>query len=322
MTITGQQAGALGVPMKVHTQKSIGKPVTASMDAYKTLQQVKSEHGTISREDADELIAGLDLRIDKLGERIDQGKATVEAMKETRDPRIDKLTELIPTTKEGRSEITHITKGKYQKVWGKAPPASIVSGGKVRWEYVLDTIAQELHLEPKAQAEGKAPDEYLKGLIEDAKDTKELIRATRAEVVSDETTLKAIAKLKDSIKGRIGKTTSHTLLQTLAKPQLKGKTKPERKAVTILAGEAQALIDKIQAKRSPRAVAIDNSLLAVKVVPMSKAGLWGKHPNRLDIRGVDTPKRGRIMAGVAYADKGQRRLSRRQHRGWKRIKYT
>jgi hypothetical protein len=278
--------------------------------------------GTISQEDANELIAGLDLRIEKLEGQVDEGKATLESMKESVDPRIAKLTELIPTTKEGRSEITHITKGKYQKVWGKEPPASIVSGGKVRWEYALDTIAQELHLEGKAQTEGKNPDEYLKGLIENAKGEKELLRATQAEVSSDETTLKALARLKASIKARIGKTTSEALLHTLAKPTVKGKSRPVHKAEKMLAGEAQALIAKIQAKRSTLAIATDKGKLAVEIVPMSKAGLWAKHPNRLDIRRVDTPGRHRILPGVAYADRKGARLSRTKHRGFKRIRYA
>lgn len=416
MPIVGNQAGTMGVPMKVHTQKSKGKAVTGSMDAYEKLQEIEAEKeanepkatpvekrilgklgdkpvhidvvareldlpiwevssamsllelkgdvkkaggamgegmfyvkvkaetpsqqtaklpkvvksrkrptafdlmGTISREDANELTAGLDLRIEKLEEHIDQGKATVEAIKENLDPRIAKLTELIPTTKEGKSEITHITKGQYQKVWGKAPSASIISKGKVKWEYALDTIAQELHLESKAKAEGKAPDEYLKDLIENAKRTKELLRATQAEIASDESTLKAIEKLKGSIKGRIGKATSEGVLERLTKPSLKGKQKPERKAEKMLASEAQALIVKIQGKRTAKAVAIDKSKLAVEIVPISKAELWGKHPNRLDIKGVDTPRR--ILPGVAYSDRGGRRLSRIHHRGFKKIKFA
>jgi hypothetical protein len=415
--VVGEQAGALGVPQKVHTQKSTGKPVTASMDAYKKLQEIEAENeasepkatpvekrilgklgdkpvhidklareldlpiwevssamsllelkgdvkkaggamgkgmfyikvkpdtmtskhkakpgtkkpkskqptafnlmGIISREDADELITGLDLRIDKLEEGIDQGKATVETIKESLDPRIAKLTELIPTTKEGGSEITHITKGQYRKVWGKEPPASIVSKGKVRWEYALDTIAQELHLESKAKAEGKAPDEYLKELIENAKGTKELLKATQVEIASDESTLKAIEKLKDSIKGRVGKTTSEGALERLTKPSMKGKRKPEQEAEKMLASEAQALIDKVQSKRTPKAIAIDNSRLAIQVVPLSKAGLWGKHPNRLDIKGVDTPRR--VLPGIGYSDKRGRRLSRTHHRGFKKIKFA
>lgn len=335
----GHQSGSLGVPPRVHTQKSTGKAVTASMESFAKLQKARAEAtpvikkaeqakdvlGTLSHEDAQELLAGLDLRVNDLDRRIDEGKANLESIKESLDPRIAKLTALIPTTKEGRGEITHITKGQYRKVWGKEPPASIVSGGKVRWEYALDTIAQELHLEAKAQTEGKHPDEYLKGLIEDAKDTKELIRATEAEIHSDESTLKALDKLKDTIKARTAKVTTGPLLQKLAKaPKVKAlaKPKPETKAKVMLAGVAQALIQRIQAQRSPRARAIDQAKLAVEVVPVSKAEIWAKHPNRLDIRGIDTPGRGRIIAGVAYADKGKQRLARKHHKGWRRVKYT
>jgi len=334
----GLQADIYGKTKPI-TPRGKGKAVTASMEAYSKLQKVRAEAapiikeveqakdvlGTLSHEDARELLAGLDLRIDELDGRIDRGKATLESIKESVDPRIAKLTPLIPTTKEGRSEITHITKGQYKKVWGKEPPASIVTKGKVRWEYALDTIAQELHLEPIAQREGKAPDEYLKGLIEDAKDTKELIRATEAEIHSDESTLKALDKLKDTIKARTAKTTMGPLLQKLAKaPRVKptAKPKPATKAKAMLAGVAKELIRKTQANRTPRALLIDNSLLAKQVVPVSKAELWARHPNRLDIRGVDTPSRARIVAGVAYADKGQKRLARKRHKGWRRIKFT
>lgn len=62
--------------------------------------------------------------------------------------------------------------------------------------------------------------------------------------------------------------------------------------------------------------------LTVEVEPISKAGLFGKHPNQTNLRGVNVPKRGRIMAGVAFTDRGKQRLSRRHHRGWKRIKFT
>ena len=207
----------------------------------------KEVFGTLSREDARELLAGLDLRTENLEERVYQGKATLEGIKEALDPRVAKLTALIPTTKEGSSEITHITKGQYRKVWGKEPPASIVDKGKVRWEYALDTIAQELHLEGRAQAEGKHPDEYLKNLIEDAKETKALIRATEAEVASDEATLKALEKLRGTIKARTATATTGPLLQKLAKsPKVKptAKPKPATKAKAIVAGVTQELIAK------------------------------------------------------------------------------
>lgn len=309
--------------------KGKGKPVTASMESYAKLQKVRAEEspkeifGTLSQEDASELVAGLDLRIDALEGRIDEGKATLEGIKESVNPKVAKLTALIPATREGKGEITHITKGQYRKVWGREPKANILTkdGKSVRWEYALDEIAQELHLEPIAQAEGKAPDEYLKGLIEEAKDTKELIRATESEVRSDESTLKALGKLKDTIKARTGKVTDGKLLEKLAKaPRITVTTKPKPaiRAKTILAGVAQSLIEKTQAKRAPRAIAIDNSLLAKTVVSVSKVELWAKHPNRLDIRGIDTPSRSRQGKGV-YADKGQSRMSRKPHRNWKRI---
>lgn len=327
--IVGEQSGSLGIPQKVHTQKSTGKAVTASMDAFSKLQMARTEAspkdvlGTLSHEDASELIAGLNLRTDELDRRIYEGKATIDSIKESLDPRIAKLTELIPTTKEGRGEITHITKGKYKKIWGKEPPASIVSQGKVRWEYALDTIAQELHLEGKAQTEGKAPDEYLKGLIEDAKDTKELIRATQAEIHSDESTLKALDKLKDTIKARTTKTTTGPLLKKLAKaPRVKAtaKPKPATRAKVMLAGVAQALIEKTQAKRSPRAIIIDNSILANRVLPLSKVEIWAKAPNRYDIRHVDTPGSGQVTSRTGFTDRGKTRLSRSHHRGWRKAK--
>jgi hypothetical protein len=249
--------------------------------------------GTLSREDANELIAGLDLRTEALAGRIDEGKAYLDAIKQSLDPKVAKLTMLIPSAKRAEGELSYITKGKYQKIWGKEPKAVILTpdGKRVRWEYALDEIAQELHLEPIAQAEGKAPDEYLKGLIEEAKETKRTISATEHEVISDVATLKALGKLKASIEARAGETTTESLLHKLAKPKLRGKPTPIRKAHKMLADEAQRLIRKTQAARTSQAVAMDNALLAKRIVPPSQAPVWAKMPNRLDIRGVDTPQR-------------------------------
>ena len=293
--------------------KGKARYATADMEAYAKLQKARAEaspkeiFGTLSHEDASELIAGLDLRIDALEGRVDEGKATLEGIKGGLNPKVAKLTALIPATKEGRGEITHITKGQYKKVWGREPKQVILTpdGKRVRWEYALDEIAQELHLEPIAQAQGKAPDEYLKELIEEAKDTKELIAATESEIRSDESTLKALDKLKDTIKARTGKTTSTPFLQKLAHPKIKvtAKPKPATRAKTMLAGVAQALIEKTQAKRTPRAISMDNAILAKQVVPVSKVEMWAKRPNRLDIRGVDTPSR-----------KGKRKPAKKLHR--------
>jgi hypothetical protein len=77
----------------------------------------------------------------------------------------------------------------------------------------------------------------------------------------------------------------------------------------------------IQIKQSDRAIAIDRSLLAKQVVSVEDSR-WLKRPNRFDVRGIDTPGHGRIVPGVAYADRGKQRLSRKHHRGFKRIKFT
>lgn len=100
------------------------------------------------------------------------------------------------------------------------------------------------------------------------------------------------------------------------------KAKKPTKEKLALQKTGMALIDKIQASRTPRAILIDNALLARQVVPIDSAQKWLKAPNRYDIQGVDTPSHGRIVAGVAYADKGKKRLSRKHHRGWKKIKFT
>lgn len=298
-----------------------------SQEVKQVVKEMPALLGTLSQEDATELVAGLDLRIDSLEGRIDQGQATLEAMKEGLNPEVAKLTELIPTTKEGKGEITHITVGQYKKVWGRPPKPVILTqdGKRVRWEYALDEIAQQLHLEQRAQALGKAPDEYLKELIEDAKDTKTSIKATADEIESDKRTVGALEKLKETIKARTAKETTGPLLQKIAHPRVQpsAKPKPITKAKTILASVAQELIQKTQAKRSPRAIVIDNNLLARQVVPLTRVEVWVNHPNRVDLQGIDTPgARGtRVKPGVGYRDKGKARLSRTHHKGFSRVKY-
>ena len=112
--------------------------------------------------------------------------------------------------------------------------------------------------------------------------------------------------------------------ETLAK-EAKAETKPkkepkQRKEIAAL--KPKPSVAGIQDKRSDRAIAIDRALLAKRVVTVDNAEVWRKNPNRVDIRGVDTPGRGRILPGVAYADKGKKRLSRKHHRGFKKIKFT
>ena len=96
------------------------------------------------------------------------------------------------------------------------------------------------------------------------------------------------------------------------------KGRPDTPKVTE--GTAQRLIEKVQAKRTSRALSQDEARLAQTVLPASQAARWAKAPNRFDIRGVDTPGRGRIQPGVGYADKGKQRLSRQKHKGFRKIK--
>jgi hypothetical protein len=108
-----------------------------------------------------------------------------------------------------------------------------------------------------------------------------------------------------------------TSLISKADAKLIAKEKPTPPTTIKLAETKPRLpIDKV-AKQSDRAMAIDRSLLAKRVVAVDDPR-WLRHPNRFDVRGVDTPSRARRSKGV-YADKGQRRMSRKRHRNWRRI---
>jgi hypothetical protein len=280
--------------------------------------------GTISHEDMQILLAGMELKAEAIEERVYRGKAELEAIKEEQDPRLAKLTAIIPRTKERATELTHITKGQYRKVWGREPKPQILTkdGKSVRWEYALDEIAQELHLEDKAQREGVNPDEYVKRLIEGALDTKHMIAAMQSEIDSDERTLKAIDRLKAGMKTREAAVTRGPVTRTIAKVEPKARDKATRTAKQMAKDEALKLVEKIQSQRTPAALAMDNSILSQKVVPLHQAHVWAKAPNRYDIKGVDTPGRGRIVTGVGYADKGTKRMARKPRKGWKRVKFT
>jgi hypothetical protein len=280
--------------------------------------------GTISHEDMQILLAGMELKAEAIEERVYRGKAELEAIKEGQDPRLAKLTALIPRTKEGATELTHITKGQYRKVWGREPKPQILTkdGKSVRWEYALDEVAQELHLEDKARREGVNPDEYVKRLIEGALDTKHMIAAMQSEIDSDERTLKAIERLKTGMKTREATVTRGPVTRTIARVEPKARDKSMRVAKQMAKDEALKLVERIQSQRTPAALAMDNAILSQKVVPLEKAHVWAKAPNRYDIRGVDTPSRGRIVAGVGYADKGAKRIARKPRKGWKKVKFT
>lgn len=105
-----------------------------------------------------------------------------------------------------------------------------------------------------------------------------------------------------------------TKQETVPVPSRSSRIKSERKP----SREIGILKPKPAIKQSYRGVAIDRSLLAKNVVQVNDTR-WLKQPNRYDVRGIDTPGSRRIIPGVAYADKGGKRLSRKRHRGWKRL---
>ena len=128
-------------------------------------------------------------------------------------------------------------------------------------------------------------------------------------IVQGEGTIGKIAAWK--VQGPRGETS----LISKADAKLIAKEKPTPPTIAKLAKPTVTLGK--GPKRSDRAMAIDRSLLAKQVVSVDDPR-WLKRPNRLDVRGIDTPSRSRRSKGV-YADKGRSRMSRKPHRNWKRI---
>lgn len=185
-----------------------------------------------------------------------EAQAELEATKEwlRSNKRLAKLTELIPQAKAAEGELAYITIGQYRKYWGREPKAVILVKGKkrVRWEYALDELAQELGLERQY---GSKADEALRGLIMLAKNYKD----QEKELVT------SLAIADDEIKEAEGK------LET----------------VTVHLGRREQVAD-VQEERSARAIAIDKSKQALNVLLFPKVGKWLDKPGRYDIRGVDT----------------------------------
>jgi len=103
-----------------------------------------------------------------------------------------------------------------------------------------------------------------------------------------------------------------TLAKERAEARVKAKPEPKpRKEIVALKAKP--------VKQSDRALAIDRSLLARQVVAVDDPR-WLARPNRFDVRGIDTPGSGRVTSRTGFTDKGKTRMSRRHHRGWKRIK--
>ena len=149
--VKGEQAGMLGVPGKVVVQKRSWTPGQMDIESYGKYQEAMREK--------DEMQAELEVTQEWL-----QGNKEIAA-----------LTELIPTAKQAEGELTYITKGQYQKHWGKEPGTSVLTedGKRVRWEYALDTKAQELGLEEK---HGSKADEVLRDTITMAKEYKAKVK--------------------------------------------------------------------------------------------------------------------------------------------------
>ena len=185
-----------------------------------------------------------------------EAQAELEVAKEwlASNKKIAKLTELIPQAKMAEGELAYITLGQYRKYWGREPKAVILAkGGKrVRWEYALDELAQELGLERQY---GSKADEALRDLIMLAKNYKdqeqELITSLN---IADEEIKQAEGRLE---------------------------------TVTVHLGR-RAQVKDVQEERSARAIAIDKSKQAMNVLLFPKVGKWLDKPGRFDIRGVDT----------------------------------
>lgn len=181
---------------------------------------------------------------------------------------------------EGKGQVTQIAMGEYVKLEemrkaAKPTPATRVDeAAKEPWQMTKKEYVHPPYTSPamhkygvrKALAEGKAvPREVLA-------DYPDLL----AEAPKAPPTL---AEVKAS--------------KRPAKPKAEGKA------------PMSVRVQDIQGDRSPRATAADRARLAKRVLPMRMAELWMKHPNRYDIRGVDTPKRRngrkprRAVAGVA-----------------------
>jgi len=168
--------------------------------------------------------------------------------------RIVKLIELIPRAKGAEGEMAYITKGQYRKHWGREPKLVILTrdGKRVRWEYALDEFAQELGLEREY---GSSADEALRDLIM-------LAKGYKAEKRQIEHDLMLVDEDMSSVGGKMDKVTLHL-------------------------GKSEEVVD-VQEGRTDRAKTIDKARQAHKVLRFPKVDAWLKHPERYDIKGVDT----------------------------------
>jgi len=110
----------------------------------------------------------------------------------------------------------------------------------------------------------------------------------------------------------------------LAKPEMPKPTPTPKPETTMPRDEALRLIERVQSGRTRQARATDKAFKAQRVLPVEQAHKWAKAPHRYDIKGVDTPcaRERPLIPGIAYADKGAKRMARKPRKGWKKVKFT
>ena len=172
--------------------------------------------------------------------------------------RVVKLAEIIPKSKMAEGELAYITKANYRKSMGKEPlPVILTKDGKrVKWEYALDSIAQELRLEEQY---GFKADEALRDMIMMVPKMRERKRQLRIR----------LEKMGEEVKE--------------AGQKLEAATEGVSDSTEVL---------EIQEERSARSKAQDARKQAKSVLPFPKFKPWLKRPGRHDIEGIDTKRYG------------------------------
>ena len=198
--VTGEQAGMLGVPGKVHTQKRGFTYATEDMGDWIKYQKImKKETPAFSK--LEETWKDTGKQVKELEQSVYEKEATYQTMKETlhENPISDKVTrlaEIIPKTKEGVGELSYITKFQYKKWTGKEPSKLLLTddGQHVKWELALDELAQELGYEQKAIGTRLQPDDLLRQDIEKVVKEHKKIEDIRMQLKTDEVEIAAMRK--------------------------------------------------------------------------------------------------------------------------------
>jgi len=206
-----------------------------------------------------EQLEGLDKSREIIGMTAEECSAEISVINEwlKDNKRIVALIELIPKAKQAEGELAYITLGQYRKHWGREPKESILTkdGKRVRWEYALDELAQELGLERQY---GEKADEALRDIITMAVDYKE----RRQEL-------------------------EHTL--SVRQEEYK-KSGGDIVDLSVNIGRREQVGDVLD-ERTEHAKAVDEGKQAEQVLNFPRVLPWLKSPARFDIRGLDTRRR-------------------------------